>query len=568
MKISNVGSAIQVAADLYTLTTRPDRPYITIDRPDGERIVELFFCSSVHTLENRDDTPQTGNWQIEEVDGAVHLWIRAASSCWNSKTYRFICTPERLSYEIEVEGEGCLAEAVYFGGYYSANPRWGSGFFWSEQNFLRGFNPEPNSDECNYFQPAEGALIDLMGVPLPGKGNWFFTPPPFFYGFEQRSGWVGMGVESSPGGFQFTEYAYHGRKGVFYLSLSYEGYTRVKGAYRLPSIGFDFASGEFESLAAHTRAAHETLGTARISAPAQPAWWCEPIFCGWGAQSYMAAIECGHARDFSGQIIYNAFLKTLEESGIHPGSIVLDDKWQSTYGENAADPCKWPDLPGFIDKQHAASRKVLLWLKAWDPEGIPIEECITNAAGMAVSVDPSNPDYEQRMRRSVRQMLSSSGYDADGFKIDFTARIPSGPGMRRYGRLWGLELMKRYLWILYDEAKQVKPDALVMTHTPHPYLADVVDMIRLNDINKDKDVNLAMTLRARVASLACPEALIDTDNWPIPDKTAWRSYLALQPELGIPSLYYTGFIDSTREALNAEDYALIREVWSRHRAKI
>ena len=35
-----------------------------------------------------------------------------------------------------------------------------------------------------------------------------------------------------------------------------------------------------------------------------------------------------------------------------------------------------------------------------------------------------------------------------------------GPGLQLYGDAWGLELMKRYLGIIYDEAKRAKPEAL------------------------------------------------------------------------------------------------------------
>jgi hypothetical protein len=104
-----------------------------------------------------------------------------------------------------------------------------------------------------------------------------------------------------------------------------------------------------------------------------------------------------------------------------------------------------------------------------------------------------------------------------------------------------------------------------MVHTPHPYLQDVVDMIRLNDLNPDKEINPAMIHRARVASIACPKVIIDTDNWQMPDKAAWRAYTSLQPELGVPSLYYVSHIDATGEALEAEDYALIRDAWAQYR---
>src|SRR5690606_39476097 len=70
----------------------------------------------------------------------------------------------------------------------------------------------------------------------------------------------------------------------------------------------------------------------------------------------------------------------------------------------------------------------------------------------------------------------------------------------------------------------------------------------------------AMRHRAKVARIACPHALIDTDNWPIPDRSSWRAYLPLQLELGVPSLYYSSHLDTSGEPLLAEDYDLIRRV--------
>lgn len=576
MQSSTENGVVAISGDTYTLTFPLDRPYVYVDDQRGTRLMELFVLGSVHPLHNRDDTVSTGAWEVEETSGAIICSLRAASSLWDGKTYRFRCQPQRFTYEMEIEGSGRLAEVNYFGGYSSSYPRWGSGFFWSGNHFTQGFNPEPIAEETHYFAPASSAHIDLQGVPLPGKGDWFYTPPPFCFAFQSVHGWTGMGVEAQAGEHRWTEYRYHGGRG-WHLSLSYEGHTEVQGSYALPAIGFDFGPDEDAVLEAHVAALQS--GGSALTVPPQPKpdWWFEPIFCGWGSQCRLALLDGSAAPSFARQAIYEEFVATLTHNDVTPGIVVIDDKWQMTYGDNKVDEAKWPDLPGFIAQQHAAGRKVLLWLKAWDAEGVPVDECITNAAGRPLTVDPTNPAYQRRLRAAVRRMLAADGYDADGFKIDFTARIPSGPGLGKHGTAWGLELMKLLLGIIYAEAKQTKSDALVMTHTPNPYLADVLDMIRLNDtlelqrlsdpaIGRNMGANMAR--RARIAAIACPQAIIDTDNWPVRDRAAWRDYVRLQPELGVPSLYFVSHIDLTGEPLEAEDYALVRESWAYYRSRL
>jgi hypothetical protein len=552
---------LRYEGETYRLIFLDDRPFVRVYSDSVDRIVDLFVLSSVHPLEGRDDTTGIEDWKVSQSGKETIFKLRATSSAWSAKEYRFRCSPKRFVYEIEVEGNGLLAEANYFGGYYSGQMRWGSGFFWSGQAFNFGFNPEPNSQGKIYFKLDGNARIDLMGVPLPARGDWFFTPPPFCFAMAYDVGWIGMGVEAQQGDNRFTEYSYHGASDAFFLSLAYEGYTRVQGRAVLPAIGFDFSKDAYDVLSVYVQALKEKKLVPEGYLPEKPDWWQSPIFCGWGVQNHLARQTNGAAADFSRQNHYEDFLKILEKNNCNPGIVVLDDKWQSTYGRNEVDAEKWPDLRGFIDQQHGLGRKVLLWLKAWDPEGLPVDECITNASGRVVAFDPTNPKCERRLIESVQHMLGIDGYNADGFKVDFTARIPSGPGMHLFGDVWGLELMKAYLEILYREAKRIREDALIISHTPNPYLADVIDMIRLNDINTASPVNPAMVHRAKVAGIACPNALIDTDNWPMPDKASWRNYLYLQSELGVPSLYYASHIDATGEALDAEDYALIRKIW-------
>jgi hypothetical protein len=297
----------------------------------------------------------------------------------------------------------------------------------------------------------------------------------------------------------------------------------------------------------------------------RPSWWSAPMFCGWGAQSHLAGSSgAGIAADHATQERYDEFLAGLEANGVVPGTVVLDDKWQSAYGTNEPDPAKWPDLRGWIAARHARGQKVLLWWKAWDPEGLPPELCVRNPAGDPVAVDPSHPGAREALRESVRAMLSPDGLDADGLKIDFTARAPSGRALAHHGPAWGIALLHELLAVVAAAAREAKPDALLLTQTPHPAFVDVADMIRLNDMIGGHDsVVPQMRFRADVARAALPDLLVDTDDWRVPSRAAWREYLQAKPELGVPSLYYATHIDATGEPLEESDYHLLRTMWNR-----
>jgi hypothetical protein len=101
--------------------------------------------------------------------------------------------------------------------------------------------------------------------------------------------------------------------------------------------------------------------------------------------------------------------------------------------------------------------------------------------GEPVALDPSNPAAREALREIVARMLGEDGIGADGLNVDFTGRTPGGTALSIRGRGWGIALLHELLAIVYSAAKEAKPDALVITHTPHPSFADVTDIIRLND---------------------------------------------------------------------------------------
>ena len=570
---------LRVSARAYSLTFRPGRPYAVLTDADGATWADLLLCSSLHTSAGLDDTAALSEPVVETDADAVTVTVDAHSSVWASRRLVIRCRDDVLALRAEVTGSASLTDAFLLGGYSSIEPHRGTGWFASGAGFRSLVNPGPSSPDSLAVPAAEPATVDVVGGSQPGRGNWFFTPPPFCYPVSRSpvSGpglpdgpWMTMGVAASPGEQQFTGFHFEPGERTFSLRLSYEGATRVDGAFATPWLLFTFGAADpYAGIAAYVRATGFAPPRRDVAA-----WWREPIFCSWGAQCHLAWTSGGRAADFATQQQYDRYLAELGEHGIAPGTLVIDDKWERAYGTGEPDLERWPDLRAWIARRHAEGRRVLLWWKAWDPEDLPPELCVRNAAGRPVSVDPSNPAYVERLESAISRMLSADGYDADGLKVDFTAMTPSGPGMSRHGTAWGVELLHRLMQAIHDAAKRAKPDALVMTHTPNPSFAGVTDMIRLNDVQRLEDRSPGadfvahMVHRAKIVRATLPGVLIDTDNWAMPDRATWRRYLDVQGELGVPSLYYTTHVDCSGEAFEEDDYAALRDAWSAYRASL
>jgi hypothetical protein len=406
-------------------------------------------------------------------------------------------------------------------------------------------------------------VTGVLGEGEPGRGRWLFTPAPLYFALGDGGQWLDFGIAAPVGELRFAEVRWQAVANGFSVALDYEGQTPVDGEFRAPVLVVTpGAADPYAGLRRH----RDDLVTRGFASPpraeAQPAWWREPIFCGWGAQCHLANVSGTAAADYATQEHYDGFLAQLEEHDVRPGTIVVDDKWQATYGRNEPDSGKWPDLHGWIAARHARGQHVLLWWKAWDPEGLPPELCVRNTDGLPVAVDPTNPAARDALAAIVTDLLSPGGLDADGLKVDFTGRTPSGRSLEHGDGAWGIALLHELLAIVRRAAKAAKPDALLITHTPHPSFADVADMIRLNDVVGGQELVPQMQFRADVVRAACPELLIDTDDWRVPDKASWRAFLDVKARIGVPSLYYASHLDATGEELDDDDYAAVRRAWA------
>jgi hypothetical protein len=488
----------------YRLELLPNGLAARLSSPRGEHWATLRLFAALDRVDGPDETLSV---ELARADGDT-IEVERRSTVWERAGTTLVCRDGELEVHTWVAGRGSLAEAHLLGGR-SLIPGAPTGLMPSGSSFRTLFSPNPGDPAKLVRSAAESAVIGVAGDGTPGRGHWFFTPAPLYLALttaDRRepgaAEWMGLGVAAPVDELTFVQLEYRPGDLAFELVLDYEG----------------------------------------------------------------------PAAELATQQSYDEFLAQLERHDLIPGTIAIDDKWQDAYGTNRPDTHKWPDLAGWIAERHEHGQRVLLWWKAWDPEGLPAELCIRTPEGRPAAVDPTNPRARDALRESVAFMLGREGLDADGLKVDFTARTPSGRALSTHAPNWGIALLHELLSVVYVEAKNAKADALLIAHTPHPGFVDVTDMIRLNDMLRMDDpgpmppVVPQMRYRAEVARAACPELPIDTDDWAVPDKTTWREYLEAKPELGVPSLYYATRLDGTGEQLDEDDYAALRETWSRWRA--
>ena len=584
---------------------RMGQPFLDLLDDAGGRWAVLAAIGAVDTLEGPDEW-----WAVDEpvvtpaeaAPGVVIVTWKVRSSRWDACRFVLCAADDRLAACIEVEGRGRPTEVRLLGGRGSAWPGMATGRWWSGRGFESLVSGSPDSPRRIVAPAGESAVSGVIGSGSPAGGRWFFSPGPLAFAAARQpatdplevpeGGWLGIGVALADASeASFTQLAWEADDLGFDLRLDYEGHTLVDGRWASPWVVL--VPGQPDAYAALTAPSPPAVVTASAgdeAAPADdathPAWWLEPMFCGWGAQWALSAELDVPPTALATEAHYDTWLSRLAAGGVHPGTVVIDDKWQRAYGTNEPDPERWPDLAGWIAGRHAAGIRVLLWWKAWDPEGLPPEWCVRDGTGRPVALDPTHPDGAAALSSSIRRLLRPrevGGMGADGLKIDFTASTPSGAGLRTWAdehaapgeaRPWGLSLLHRLLAIVAEAARAERPDALLVSHTPNALFADVVSMIRLNDALRLDDpeplvpVLAQLRHRASIVRAAMPGVPVDTDDWAMPSVDEWRAWQRAKPAEGVPALYHVEGLGTVDERLADGDLRLVAREWADYRERV
>ncbi|MDR1440686.1 MAG: hypothetical protein LBJ10_12050 [Clostridiales bacterium] len=458
-------------------------------------------------------------------EGLVATW-KTRSSLWESKAYVLRCAQDACRFQVTVGGKGRLGRADYFSGAAGAEA---AGSYY---------------DASEYFLPvAMGGLDDNRYYPTVRSseiGLGYMTPPPLCYPFrmEGADGWLGVGLVARDGEYSFDRFSYSCNAGIgCFFSADFAGHTAVDGSCALPEILICGGGNEYSVLGSYADW-HFRNGACRPRSGALENWWRGPLFCGWGEQCGLAA--AGNPGDLATQAEYARMSDTLDRLGIPVTAIIIDAKWQAAFGELLPDAGKWPDLRGFADWQHSKGRRILLWLKAWDSEGLPSDECVT-LWGQQIGTDPTNPKYAKRLRETFHRLLSPDGgcFNCDGFKIDFANCMPLGKDIAAYEKgVYGIEMLKRMLALMHGAAKAAKKDALINNSACHPYFAEVTDQARIHDYGlHSRSAEAQLRQRVGIYRAAMPFALIDTDGAGWTSRRDTMRYMRVAATLGVPDLY-------------------------------
>lgn len=582
---------ITYAGDGLDIEVDPQRGQLRVrDQMTGATRLDVPLGAEVDTITEADAVGQLNVESVTADDTALSVTFRQTSSLWHGLWIRLHVQGRHVSYRVEVEG---VRRDV------------------TDVRLLRDANGGGRTEADSVYVPRFDWLRAQVTVPTDANeslaAQQWLSPPPLVYVFGTGDAGFWAALAPEPGSFNLQSFDYLGASGLSFR-LTLEGHTRVDGRVELPELIFGFGDGDgniaVEGAVAHLR----TIG--RLPVPherAIPEWWHEPIFCGWGQMRFdYRRDHAGHENgtftnvtSYCTELRYRNYLGALDRVGIDPGTVVIDMGWARDAALGEPDPDRWSDMRTFIDEQHARGRRVLLWYAPVLYQGLPTEACMT-LDGDPVAADPTSARYREILAAQLERMLSpDGGLDADGLKIDFTQCVPSESGrfvsrLPHFGGLineadptllyprlgagrtetisteepiWGIEMVRRHLELIHTGAHRIKADAMIIAHAANPYFADVIDVLRLNDLDGDcEDVLGVMRNRAALAEISGPYWLIDTDDDLMIDRDRWMAYAELQPRLGIPDTYYATGIANSQERFSDADYRRLREIWADYRA--
>ncbi|BBJ37777.1 hypothetical protein SSPO_004950 [Streptomyces antimycoticus] len=288
----------EVRAARWRMTVAADGLTALLHASDGGHPVELQLAGVLDRTDAVDETLDAGPAEWHTEDGRPALILPRRSTVWQEAITRVLCTDEGPELSWEVRGRGALRDVLPLAVRAAFGGR-GGGLRPSGHAWQTLFSPNPGAPARLLRGAGESAVIGVVGDARPGRGHWFFTPAPLCLALTQDRfpdttdparargtlSWWTVSTGAPVADLTFTQMHYVPSDGGFHLRLDHEGHTEVDGWYRTPAVLVSPGHADpYEGLLAHRRWLDRRGWAAVARGTERPAWWREPMFCGWGAQ--------------------------------------------------------------------------------------------------------------------------------------------------------------------------------------------------------------------------------------------------------------------------------------------
>ncbi len=214
----------------------------------------------------------------------------------------------------------------------------------------------------------------------------------------------------------------------------------------------------------------------------------------WGAQ--MA--EGAHAVFLSQEALEQIY-DDMRASGMRPGILVIDDKWEGEYGLLQHDEQRFPRFHEFLDRVRGDGTALGMWaafLRCDHPEshGLTTADMLADRNGQPLVMgntdwggvpyflfDASRPAVQEVLHRRATAFMET--YRPDLIKFDFGYEIPSLATTAPHDRSWaGETFLRNTLNVIVRALRAVNTDVIVMYYCLSPLLSEYVDQHSTDDM--------------------------------------------------------------------------------------
>ena len=414
-------------------------------------------------------------------------------------------------------------------------------------HFDRAFTTQPRRNNCHNMDFYK----NLPDCSL----NGYFYPTMLNFAIGNAQGWAAFGLLDLPDSYQ---YKLLDDCAIIVESCGGNKVIKAGQTYKMPKMLITFPDSDWDSVALFRKKLMEYGQYAPSKKPLSelPAWWRDPLVCTYGDELSTLMLPDVKMNDPRFNADWVRMLVDTAETkwGIQHMNIVLDAFWQLHFAlDPQVDTARFGNMRDFVDEMHARGHHVIGWIT-------PIFDntnngFITRSQKMDVLsstyIEPLGVpgsylidmtcDNIEEYYREVCQVLFGDGegqYNMDGVKMDYIGlfRDPAKHGPYRHPEKGlGIREIKLFYEAFYKAAKSVKPDALVNCSITEPRFEHLIDQNRMHDTHAG---NIEKELRAKLATTACPDLLIDSDGALMLTDWAKQHYICAAI-YSTPSNYYT-----------------------------